>query len=310
MRIPRSLFYVKQKRRWRRPNRNLHSRNDTWTSNVCRDERQKWSWWARICRSAQIIWLSKNRYLVISDRPIALFAWPIIALIIGVFPITVGYAIGSTFHQILMGLLLMPLFWLCVFHDRLTTAIFFVVVTVASHSAVVIMLSACDPTGASKALSGSQPYWEETLQWLTTGDSYRYQTANWLPEHLRLYCTVCVSSFLTLGVFPFLIGIEQVDLMNFYVGRLAAQSDGIFNPLAFGWHPWSLQRGLSYIILVFVTTSWALQRVTKQEITRPTRHVMRLAISMVLAFADVLTKMWLAPVIRHILYVGLLPGAK
>ncbi len=232
-------------------------------------------------------------------------SWPIVALAIGTGPLALGYALGTPLHQPLTGLLLTPLFWACVLDDRLRRAIALLVLVIGSHSALAIWLSARDPVGTSAVLSGSEAYWEQTLHWIQTGDDPEYDWAIWLPRHLILYAMMLLGGGLTLGLVPFIRGIEQIDLMNFYVGRLAIESESPTLAILFGWHPWSVLRGLAYTILIFAAASWVLERVTGRPLTTRARHRWRFALGTALAIADGLAKLWLAPLIREQLFHNL-----
>ena len=175
--------------------------------------------------------------LVAAARPVmARRDWPLLAVAVGTVPLAIAYLLGTPVHQPLTGLLVAPLFWACVCEDRLGRAIRLVVVVMGTHSALAIGLSAGDPAGAAACLAGSEAYWEQTLHWVRTGEDPEYQWRVWLPRHLLLFGSMLVVGGLTLGIVPFARGVEQLDLMNFYVGRLAAQSDSPATALLFGWH--------------------------------------------------------------------------
>jgi hypothetical protein len=236
-------------------------------------------------------------------------AWPIVAILVGMVPIGIGYLIGTSLHQVITGLLLAPLFWACVCEDRLGRAIALTGLVLGAHSAVAISLSACDPAGAAKILPGAADYWDQTRHWVQTGEDPEYQWANWLPAHLTLFVAAIGCGVATLGLVAFARGVEQVDLMNFYVGRMAAQSDSPIVAILCGWHPWSILRGLAYTVLVFEAASWALSRVTGRPLSTPRRRAARWALGVGLAVADGLAKLFLAPVIREQLFGNLDPYA-
>jgi hypothetical protein len=249
--------------------------------------------------------------LVAVARPVmARRAWPLLAVAIGTIPLAIAYLLGTPAHQPLTGLLVAPLFWACVCDDRLGRAMALVVAVMGSHSALAIYLSAIDPTGAAACLAGSEPYWEQTLHWVRTGDDPEYQWRVWLPRHLLLFGSMLVVGGLTLGIVPFARGVEQLDLMNFYVGRMVVQSDSPATALLFGWHPWSLLRGTAYTVLVFAASSWVLERITGRRISTPARHRWRFALGTGLAIADGLAKLWLAPIVRDQLAGTVGPDAR
>jgi hypothetical protein len=234
-------------------------------------------------------------------------SWPISALLTGTLPPTVGYAFGSALHQPVTGLLLATGCLSCVWRDQLCRALLLVAIVMGAHSCVAILLSLHDPAGAAAMLAGSQAYWEQTRTWLRTGDDPEYQLAVWLPLHLLLFGSIVIGGGLTLGVAPLVEGVQHVDLMNFYVGRLVAQSESPLRVLLFGWHPWSILRGLACTVLVFECASWTLERVTRKTVTTSSRRSTRLVLSAALAVADALTKSSLAPIVREQLYQNLWP---
>jgi len=243
-------------------------------------------------------------------RPVmASRAWPLVAVLIGAAPITFGYLVGSSLHQLVTALLLAPLFWACICEDRLGRAIVLTGLVLGAHSAMAIALSANDPAGSAAILPGAGDYWEQTRHWVQTGDDPEYEWSTWLPRHLILFPAAVGCGLITLGLVAFARGVEQVDLMNFYVGRMAAQSDSPAIAILCGWHPWSILRGLAYTVLVFETASWAISRITGRPLSTPRRRTARWALAVGLAVADCLAKLYLAPVIRDQLFANLHPDA-
>jgi hypothetical protein len=243
-------------------------------------------------------------------RPVmACRAWPVVAIAVGVVPLLAGYLVGSPLHQLVTGLLLAPLFWACVCEDRLGRAIAVTGLVLGAHSAVAIAIAARDPVGAAAILPGAADYWDQTRHWLQTGDDPEYQWGTWLPRHLVLFAAAIVCGVVTLGLVLFARGVEQLDLMNFYVGRMAAQSDSPLVAILCGWHPWSILRGLAYTVLVFEVASWTLSKLTGRTLSTPRRRAARWALGIGLAVADGLAKLYLAPVIRDQLIGNLHPDA-
>jgi hypothetical protein len=159
-------------------------------------------------------------------------------------------------------------------------------------------------------LPGAAGYWDKTWHWVRTGeDVAEYRWADWLPAHLLLLVVVPALAYPSLGLVPFAAGLQQVDLMNFYVGQLARVSDRPALAVLLGWHPWSVLRGLAYTVLVFEAASWALARVTGRPLSTPRRRAARWALGLGLAVADALAKYSLAPVVRDQLFANLDPDA-
>lgn len=226
-------------------------------------------------------------------------AWLFITLLIGALPPILGYIVGSTFHQPLTGILLAPLFWGCVCEDRVIRALLVLALALGAHSAVAIYLSITDPPGAAATLSGSQAYWEQARQWIRTGSDSDYQLANWLPQHLLLFVMVLLAGALSFGVLPFAVGVQQVDLMNYYVGRMVAQSDHPALTLLLGWHFWSLLRGIGYAVLLFVTAGWMIELLTGRRASTRRSHCYRLVIAVMFLVGDGFAKLFFSSVIRE-----------
>jgi hypothetical protein len=244
-------------------------------------------------------------------RPLmALRAWPVFALAVGLGPLALGYTLGMPLHHLLMALLLGPLFWACVCEDRLGKALLLVALVVGSHSALAIGLAAFDPAGAARVLPQADDYWQQTLHWVRTGEDAHYEPVNWLPDHLLLLFGLLAASYTSLGLLPFTRGVQQLDLMNYYVGRLMASSQNPAVALAAGWHPWSFLRGLGYTLLIYEVASLSLERFSGQTLSTPRRRWLRWAVGLGCCFGDALLKFALRDLIRSTLLSNLLPVAE
>lgn len=182
-------------------------------------------------------------------------------------------------------------------------------VAFGAHSALAILLSARDPAGAAAVLPGAAAYWERTWLWVSTGEDVEYRWSVWAPVHALMLAGVPASAYPSFGVVPFAYGFEQVDLMNYYVGRLAAVSESPAVAVLFGWHPWSVLRGLAYTVLVFEAASWSLERLTGRPLSTRRRRIARWSAGVGLAVADAVVKLALSPFIREQLFANLGPGA-
>jgi hypothetical protein len=249
------------------------------------------------------------RWAGAADPVVSARWWPAVAAAVGAVPLLAGYAAGSSLHQLLTAILLAPLFLACLTRDRLGRAVGVVAVAFGAHSALAIVLSARDPVGAAAILPGAAAYWERTWLWVSTGEDAEYRWATWGPAHALLLVGVPVSAYTSFGVIPLAHGFEQVDLMNYYVGRLAALSESPARAVVFGWHPWSVLRGLAYTVLVFEVASWSLERLSGRVLSTRRRRVSRWVAGIGLAVADAAAKLALAPLVREQLSANLGPGA-
>jgi hypothetical protein len=234
--------------------------------------------------------------------------WPLYAILAGVVPVLVGYSLGSALHQPITAILLAAPFYSCGLRGLFARALGLVGIIMGLHSGICILLSCLDQPGAAAALSGSSAYWQQTLAWLRTGEDPEYQaSAALLTQHLTLFGSVAIGACLTLGLGPFVEGVFQLDQMNYYVGRLIAQSDHAMGIALLAWHPWSILRGVAYSILAFECMTWMAARLAPEAVHAGHGHGTRLAAAVGLAIADVLAKASLAPFVREQLYRNLWP---
>ena len=227
-------------------------------------------------------------------------AWALAAILIGVLPLGVAAAIGGGWHQLASGLLLFPLFLAAVRADRVLRGLAIVGLCFAAHNAFAIGLAAGSPDVAHLFPEGAE-YWIKQRAWITTGADPEYEVLNWLPAHLQLFAGIGVYCFLSLGMVAFIQGFYEVDLMNFYVGRLIANSDSVAPALLLGWHPWSALRGLCYLLLVWELASWSLERLTGRCLSTPERRLGRWLAACGFFAADCVVKLALTEPVRRAL---------
>jgi hypothetical protein len=99
-------------------------------------------------------------------------------------------------------------------------------------------------------MPGGAEYWAEQQRWIRTGVDPEYEVAYWAPFQSLFLVGAFVVGWLSLSLIPLTRGFYEVDLMNFYVGRLLAGSSEVGPALALGWHPWSVARGVCYTLLL------------------------------------------------------------
>ncbi|TNE85993.1 MAG: hypothetical protein EP330_23955 [Deltaproteobacteria bacterium] len=197
--------------------------------------------------------------------------WPVAA---GVVPLGLGWALGTGLHQPLTALLLFLLMLPHVREERPVRGMGVLALGFAAHCAAAIALARVDPTGAAAAMPDGVGYWQAQVAWITTGTDPEYDWVNWVPAHLHLLVGIGVLAVLSMGFAPLMEGVYQVDLMNFYVGNLLAHSANPLPALLLGWHPWSVIRGLCYVVLVYELASLALQWLARRPLAaRGTRRV-------------------------------------
>lgn len=199
--------------------------------------------------------------------------WWVAAAAAGMLPLLACAPFGASAHQIVSAFALTPLLLGAARIDRSARGVAALLLAYAAHTATAITLSFHAPDLAGPCMPGGEEYWAKQLVWIRTGEDPEYVLANWVPAHFQLFGVVVALSYLSLGAMPLIRGFYEVDLMNYYVGRLLAASDDSWWPLFVGWHPWSVMRGICYSLLIYEVTSLSLSRLTGRELsTTRKRH--------------------------------------
>ena len=261
-----------------------------------------WLWpWRPRPRLRALAW----RFATALEPAVAGRRWLPSSLAVGAIPILAGFALGSWLHQPVTGLSVALLVLPCVAADRFFRAAGTVATAVFAHSAVAIGLAAGDPERTAPILRGSSDYWRTTWSWVRHGADDEYRTEVWLPRHAALVAVATVFGYTSFGAVPFVRGIEEIDLMNFYVGQLIRRSERPELTVLFGWHPWSFVRGLAFAFIVFEVTSISLERFAGRALSTRRRRIVRWTAGLSLVLLDGTIKVLFAPAIREQLYLNL-----
>jgi hypothetical protein len=208
-------------------------------------------------------------------------------------------------QQAVSALLLFLPFIALVRNDQPVKATALIALAFGIHSLLAISLAAGDTAALDDVMPGGEQYWQQQETWIRTGQDPEYETKNWLPAHLQLLGGAGVLSFTSLGLLPLLEGMKEVDLMNFYVGRLAAVSHSPAAAVLIGWHPWSVLRGFAYAILVFEIASLSLQQLCGRTLSTARRRAWRWWLGLGLFACDCVVKYFTLDPVRVQLFRNL-----
>lgn len=230
--------------------------------------------------------------------------WLLAALATGTLPLLLASALGGAWHALVSTAALTVLALAAARRDNAWQGLITVGLAFGAHCLLAIFMSAHDPTLASRCFPDADAYWQKNLTWIRTGQDPEYELMNWVPAHVQLLLGMVVLGYLSLGALPIYQGIHEVDLMNFYVGRLVINSQEGLTALALGWHPWSVARGIGYTCLVFLVLRASFFRL----VGRPMHHPLSWAWGVGLAFIllDGLIKLMTLDLVRNRLAANLL----
>lgn len=232
--------------------------------------------------------------------------WLIVAAVAGVLPLLLAWPFGWSGHRFVSAALLFPVFVSLVRADRQREGFATVLVSYACHSIAAIALTFLDPASAAPLLADGAAYWEKNERWIRTGIDPEYQVINWLPAHAQQLAGMAIYGFTSLGLIPLAQGMYEIDLMNFYVGRLLQVSDSAFVALFVGWHFWAILRGVAYTRIVFEVSSLSLSRMTGIELSTRERRRRRWIVGLACLGLDGLGKLLALEPVRLVLYANLI----
>jgi hypothetical protein len=231
--------------------------------------------------------------------------WPILAIAIGAIPAWLSYVARVPFAHIVSACAILPLLAGAAVRDSPARGMSLLLLMVLGQSSVNVTLSATDPGGLAAVLPAGLRYWEESRHWIVTGVNPEYDVNSWLPDHVRLWFGVPLLAYVSFGVAPLVRGLEQVDMMNYYVGRLIAGSESPWLAGLLGWHPWSVCRGIGCVILIYECVNFSLARLTGRPLSTGQRRAARWRTAFLFLALDCAIKyMWMEQV-RSVLAANL-----
>jgi hypothetical protein len=233
------------------------------------------------------------------------YRWLLAGALVGAAPLLLDYALGWSANRVLTALLLAPVLLAAAARDLTARGLGAVTTAFAAHSALAIALAAADPDGLAPVVRDGAGYWERSREWIVTGDSEEYDLGWWLPAHFILLAVMVAFTYTSLGLVPVGWGLYEVDLMNFYVGRLLAHSESPLVCLAVGWHPWSLCRGVGYLLLTYEVTSLSLARLAGVSLSAPRARRWRLGVGLTFLLLDGVVKYTCLEGVRQVLAANL-----
>lgn len=237
----------------------------------------------------------------LSGLPGPWYGWCLAGLLIGTVPLAVAYAFDWPGHHAVTGMLLMPLLVGAVVRDSLRLAVAGVGAALVGHSALIIGLVANDPASAAAFFPAGEAYWQESCDWILTGRSKEYLLSWWLPAHGQLLVAALLFSYTSLGFVTLWQGLYEVDLMNCYVGRLLLHAQNPAVALTVGWHPWSVCRGVGYLLLTFAIVGVSLERLTGRSFGSGRRRAAVAAAGLGFVLLDGVLKFTLLEPVRQVL---------
>ena len=162
------------------------------------------------------------------------------------------------------------------------------------------LLSYARPARTGALFLGGQSYRIEMFRWVMTGAGAETTPALFIPQQILHAIVFSVLALATGGVVAMPMGAVLMNYMGHYVGALAAHSRNPALIMLLAWHPWSIIRVISFVILGVVLSVPLLSRLGRFTIDRraATPFVIAACAGLV---ADIVLKTLLAPAWQRLL---------
>ena len=234
--------------------------------------------------------------------------WLVAAAVVGTLPFLASWTLGTALWALRTAVGLAALLVTGAAAQRPHTALAAVGLGMFLHCATAIALTANDPSSTAPLLEDGAAYWAKTLHWVQTGESPEYELWWWLPAHVQLVVATVFLSYVSLGVTTLYEGMYEVGLMNHYVGNLVRVAEDPVTALFVGWHPWSVARGLGFLVLTYEVVDLSLSRLLARPLSTRAQRASRWAVGLCFVALDGLLKLlWLEPI--RLLIAGSLEGS-
>jgi hypothetical protein len=162
------------------------------------------------------------------------------------------------------------------------------------------LLSYAKPSATDTLFLRGAPYRAEMFEWVATGRGAESTPSQFIPQQLGQAAVFSGVALATAGILAMPMGAVLMNYMGHYVGTLAAQSRSPVLAMVLGWHPWSVIRIISFVILGVVLSAPLLSRLTEIPIDRRLSRRLIVAASIGLV-ADIVLKTLLAPAWHRLL---------
>jgi hypothetical protein len=227
--------------------------------------------------------------------------WIVLGAAIGAFPLLGDYLLQRPTAWVTTPLLVTVLLLAAVASDSMTRGLGALAATFFAHNAAAIALVASDPAGMATVLVGGEDYWRQSHHWIATGYSPEYELSWWVPAHVQLLASMVFFTYSSFGFITLCQGAYEVDLMNFYVGKLIAHSHDSRLAIALGWHPWSVCRGIGYLFLTYEIASLSLEHLTGVRLSTSRRRMARWSAGLAFLLIDGIVKYLFLDTVRRLL---------
>lgn len=150
------------------------------------------------------------------------------------------------------------------------------------------------PSEASGAVFHGPEYRDEMHRWIKTGAGAEGDPRQFIPQHVLHFGIFAILSVVSAGVLSLLMGAVLMNYMSFYVSSVILASSDTWTAVWMGWHPWSILRVISFVILGVLLSEPLISKVVRRPYRlQGTAPFLWIALSGLVL--DILIKALLAP---------------
>jgi hypothetical protein len=223
------------------------------------------------------------------------------ALIIALTPLIclISMAVPSYFVPVICILPAYPLMILYLKEKQHLKAILLMLIWAAVLGISMTLIIYLFPNAAKEHILNGENYKNQMLEWVLTGIGKESTPAQFIPYHIFELIIFIILSLCSASLLSIILGAFLMNYMAYYVANLALIGKNNWL-LILGWHPWSLLRIISYVILGVVLSEPLLSKITHNKYNyKPVRKYFIIAILFWLS--DLILKALLAPYWQKIL---------
>jgi len=131
--------------------------------------------------------------------------------------------------------------------------------------AVATFLIAADPWGnASEVVIHGAAYAQEMQRWVATGVGCESTPSCFIPQQLFHAAVFSALALATASIAALTMGSILMNYMSFYVASISSASAQPFLTAILGWHPWSLIRIASFVVLGVILAEPLLAKLSRR----------------------------------------------
>jgi len=222
-----------------------------------------------------------------------------------------GFGVGSPWLFPILGAAVpYPFFLRDIAGGRPRRALAVVLLWAVLQSVAVGGATLLAPERAGEVIYRGQPYAEEMLHWVRTGEGPEGSPRLFLPVHTRHFLAFSAVSVVTVGAGSLVMGTALLNYMNMYVAELIRASEHPVAAALLGWPPWAVLRVMGFVAVGTALTAFSLTLLARLRGIRR-RSVPRelLGVGILLVLLDAGLKAALAPFWQSLLLRVLGNGA-